>query len=192
MRKYLFVLLAVCIMLCSSACNAPSPTTEADEVATISSFYSISANEDMTYSYRIIDKNGKVLFSDDHSPREPQIEQVSRDVYGVTIQTGTGLSTNWAVYCDVENSKVSETFQYVLMAQGNYVVYANYENGEHSIIVQDIFDQSAYYQKQILENCSPVAGDVVVAARPNGDGVAVVTYLIGDDYKETELIIIFP
>ena len=108
------------------------------------------------------------------------------------VQTGTGQSTNWAVYCDVENSKVSETFQYVLMAQGNYVIYANYENDEHSVIVQNIFDKSQYYKKHILTNCSPVAGDIVIGAKPNGEGIAVVTYLTGNDYKETELTIKFP
>ena len=96
------------------------------------------------------------------------------------------------MYCDVENSKVSEAFQYVLMAQGNYVLYANYENGEHSIIVQDIFDKSQYYKKHILANCSPVAGDVVIGAKPNGEGIAIVTYLTGENYTETELTIEFP
>ena len=86
----------------------------------------------------------------------------------------------------------SETFQYVLMAQGNYVLYANYENGEHSVIVQNIFDKSEYYKKHILANCSPVVGDIVIGAKPNGEGIAVVTYLTGNDYKETELTINFP
>ncbi len=154
--------------------------------------YAITKNDDLTYTYKVVDKNGDILFSKDNATREPNVEQVNTYVLGLKVQTGTGLSTNWAVYCDVENSKVSETFQYVLMAQGNYVIYANYENGEHSVIVQNIFDKSEYYKKHILTNCSPVAGDVVIGAKPNGEGMAVVTYLTGNDYKETELTIKFP
>ncbi len=154
--------------------------------------YTITKNDDLTFSYKITDKNGDVLFSKENVSREPDIEKVNTYILGLTVQTGTGLSTNWAVFCDVENSKVSETFQYVLMAQGNYVIYVNYENGEHSIIVQNIFDKSAYYKKCILTDCSPVAADVVIGAKPNGEGVAVVTYLTGEDYKETELTIKFP
>ena len=92
----------------------------------------------------------------------------------------------------LENSKVSEAFQYVLMSQGKYVIYANYENDEHSVIVQNIFDKSQYYKKHVLENCSPVAGDIVIEAKPNGEEIAVITYLTGNDYKETELTIKFP
>ena len=154
--------------------------------------YSITKNDDLTYTYKVIDKNGNVLFSKDNATREPKVEQVNKYILGLYVQTGTGLSTNWAVYCDVENSKVSETFQYVLMAQGNYVIYANYENGEHSVIVQNIFDKSEYYKKHILTNCSPVAGDIVIGAKRNGEGIAVVTYLTGNDYKETKLTIKFP
>ena len=154
--------------------------------------YSITRNDDLTYTYKVVDKNGNVLFSKDNATREPDVEQVNTYILGLKVQTGTGQSTNWAVYCDVENSKVSETFQYVLMAQGNYVLYANYENGEHSIIVQDIFDKSQYYKQHILANCSPVAGDIVIGAKPNGEGIAIVTYLTGENYTETELTIEFP
>ena len=154
--------------------------------------YSITKNNDLTYTYKVVDKNGNVLFSKDNATREPNVEQVNTYILELKVQTGTGQSTNWAVYCDVENSKVSETFQYVLMAQGNYVLYANYENGEHSIIVQNIFDKSEYYKKHILTNCSPVAGDIVIGAKPNGEGIAVVTYLTGEDYTETEMTIKFP
>ncbi|MBR3779390.1 MAG: hypothetical protein IKL13_06710 [Clostridia bacterium] len=154
--------------------------------------YSITRNDDLTYTYKVVDKNGNVLFSKDNATREPDVEQVNTYILGLKVQTGTGQSTNWAVYCDVENSKVSEAFQYVLMAQGNYVLYANYENGEHSIIVQDIFDKSQYYKKHILANCSPVAGDIVIGAKPNGEGIAIVTYLTGENYTETELTIEFP
>ena len=154
--------------------------------------YSITRNDDLTYTYKVVDKNGNVLFSKDNATREPNVEQVNTYILGLKVQTGTGQSTNWAVYCDVENSKVSEAFQYVLMAQGNYVLYANYENGEHSIIVQDIFDKSQYYKKHILANCSPVAGDIVIGAKPNGEGIAIVTYLTGENYTETELTIEFP
>ena len=154
--------------------------------------YSITKNNDLTYTYKVVDKNGDVLFSQDNATREPNVEQVNTYILGLKVQTGTSESTNWAVYCDVENSKVSETFKYVLMAQGNYVIYADYEDGEHSVVVQNIFDKSEYYKKYILTNCSPVAGDIVKGAKPNGEGIAVVTYLTGEDYTETEMTIKFP
>lgn len=154
--------------------------------------YTITQNEDLTYSYKIVDRNGAVLFAKDSVTREPEVERVNSYVLGLTVQTGTGLSTNWAVYCDVENSKVSEIFQYVLMAQGDYVIYTKLENGKHSIVVQNIFDKSEYYKEYPLSDCAPVAGDVVIGGKPNGTGKAIVTYLTGDDYTQTEISITFP
>lgn len=154
--------------------------------------YSITKNDDLTYSYKITDKNGEVLFSDENSAKEPKIEQLNTNTLSVSVQTGTGLSTKWTVYCDVENSRVSQTFFYVLAAQGDYVVYADYENGKHSIVVQNIFDESAYYKTYTLENCSPVAADIVVDSKLNGEGSVIITYLTGENYTETDLTISFP
>ncbi len=154
--------------------------------------YSITQTDTFTYAYKVVDKNGTVLFSGETNTKLPKVTQVNTHTLEVTVQTGTGLATNWAVYCDVENSKLSETFQYVLMAQGDYVIYAKSNNGEPSVVVQNIFDKSEYYKEYVLTNCSPVAGDPVLSAKPDGEGRAVVTYLTGEDYKETELIICFP
>ena len=155
-------------------------------------FYTITKNDNGIYSVEITDKNGNSLFSKQDLTKEPCVEQVNRRILGLTVQTGTGLSTNWAIYCDVENSKVSETCYYVLLAQGDYVIYANRENDEHSIIVQNIFDKSKYYKKHILTDCSPVAADFTTGEKLNGEGVAIITYLTGDDYAEKEITINFP
>lgn len=189
--KKSLLLIVVSILLCFMAAGC---ATKLDEKGykDITDLYTVTKNEDNTYSYSFTDLNGNILFKKENVVREPKINMVSVTVYELITQTGTGLSTNWAVYCDVKDSKVSETFQYVLMAQGNYVIYADYENGEHSVIVQNIFDKSKYYKKHILTNCSPVAGDVVIGAKPNGEGIAVVTYLTGNDYTETELTIKLP
>lgn len=170
-----------------SGSNETSENTEA--TFDISQCYSVTYNGDFTYSYQVTDQQGNVLLCDDHSTREPSIKQVDTNILGVTIQTGTGLSTNWAIYCDVEKGQISETFQYVLGAQGDYVIYVTYKNGQHGIVVQDIFDKAAYCQAYPLEDCSPVAADVVVGCEFNGNGTATITYLTGEDYTETDLII---
>lgn len=182
MRKALRILLAACVFLLAACAAEPKDDT----------FYTLSQNEDQTYSYKIFDQKGDVLFGDDHCAKQPQIGKPSDHVYSVTVQAGTGLSTNWAVFCDVENSKVSEVFHYVLMAQGDYVIYATRENEQTSIVVQNIFDKAAYCQAYPLSGCSAVAGDVVLGAEPTGEETAVVTYLTGDNYTESKLTIQFP
>ena len=56
--------------------------------------YSITRNDDLTYTYKVVDKNGNVLFSKDNATREPDVEQVNTYILGLKVQTGTGQSTN--------------------------------------------------------------------------------------------------
>ena len=158
----------------------------------IADLYTVIHNEDNTYSYTFTDLNGTVFFEEEKAAREPRINQITATVYELKTQSGTGLSTNWAVYCDVENSKVSETFYYVLGAQGNYVVSANYEDGKHFITVQNIFDKSAYYKTYELENVSPVAADFALRCEFESESKATITYLAGEDYAETKMTITIP
>lgn len=182
MRKALLILLAAYIVLFCACAKEPAKQAA----------YTVSQNEDQTYSYKVFDQKGDVLFADDHCAKEPHINKVTDRVYSVTVQAGTGLATNWAVFCDVESSKVSEVFHYVLIAQGDYVIYASCENGQQSIIVQNMFDKAAYCQAYPLSNCSAVAADFVIGVELKGEGIAVVTYLTGDNYTETTLTIQFP
>lgn len=193
--KNCFVALILTILLVFSACNSTSHstsgTTESNPIN--NSPYTISTNEDLTYSYKIIAKNGDVLFSDDRSPKEPKINQVSDNVFSVTIQTGTGRSTNWAVFYDIENSKTSETFQYVLGTQDSYVFYVEFEDGNHRLVVQDIFDSNIYKKTYALQNCSAFA-DPSCELTFDGKGKATITYLTGTEtaISQTSATIYFP
>lgn len=152
----------------------------------------ITQEIDKTYSYEINDYNGQTLFSQKNLTKQPKREYVSTDIVGISIQAGTGLSTKQTTYFDLENSRVSEVFTYALTAKGNYVVYASYESEQHNIIVQNIFDKSAYYKTYTLENISPVAADFVTDCKISNDYVATITYVSGEDYTETEITIKIP
>lgn len=156
------------------------------------SFFTMTRNDDFTYSYRVVDVNGNLLFENKDYPREPKIAVVAPTVYGLVTQTGTGLSTNWAVYCDVAESKTSEFFSYVLAAKGEYVIYVDRINSEPVIIVQNIFDKAQYYKEYKLEYPSPVAADIVKDCRFDSNGNAIATYHTGDDYALAELTINIP
>ncbi len=152
----------------------------------------ITQQADKTYSYEITDYKGRILDCEDNLTREPKRQKVSTDVVGISVQTGTGLSTNYATYFDLENSKISETFYYVLTAQGDYVVCADYKDNKHFITVQNIFDKSVYYKTYELENVSPVTADFALGCNFDGDNNAIITYLTGEEYNETKITIDIP
>lgn len=158
----------------------------------IADYYTLTQNGDHTYTYRVSDINGNLLLEKESAVRAPEVQTLSPSVYGFVTQAGTGLSTNWAVYCDVELGCVSEQFNYVLMAQDNFVVYAEREENRCTVTVQNIFDKNDYCKQYELENVSSVAADFIVACTINGEGELVITYLSGENYTETERIIQFP
>lgn len=186
-----FIILVFTFLLVLSACG--STPHKSDNSAGIDSYYTINTNEDLTYSYKIIAKNGDVLFSDDRSPKEPHIDQVSNNILSVTIQTGLGRSTNWAVFCDVEKGKTSTTYQYVLGAQDNYVFYVELKDGSHHLVVQDIFDSKNYCKTYALQNCEAFA-DPSCELTFEGKGKAIITYLSGTEtaISQTNTTIYFP
>ena len=193
-KRYLIILVFV-YLLVLSACNKSSriAVTEESISAKNDFYYTISTNKDLTYSYKITAKNGNILFFDDNSQREPHIDQVNTNIFSVTIQTGTGRSTNWAVFCDVENGKTSQTYQYVLGAQDNYVFYVEFEDSAHRLVVQDIFDSSIYQKTYTLPNCGAFT-DPVCELTFESKGKAIVTYLTGNEnaISQTGATIYFP
>lgn len=145
----------------------------------------ITQEKDKTYSYEITDYKGKILDYEYNLRPQPERLCVDTDVVGISVQAGTGLSTNYAKFYDLETSKISKIFYHVIDAEDDCVVYADYRDGEHFIIVEDIFDKNQYYKEYKLENVSPVAADFVVGGGFNRKGNINITYLSGDDYTET-------
>ncbi len=186
-RRLLLILISILFSFMVVGC-----ANRFGENSDISILYTLTQNMDGTYSYSFADLKGNILFEKENVVREPKINKVSENIYELITQTGTGLSTNWAVYCDVGNSKVSETFHYVLGAKGDYVVCADCEEGKHFIIVQNIFDKSAYYKTYELENVPLVAADFTVACEFENETKATITYLAGEDYTQTEMTIDIP
>lgn len=183
MRKALLILLAACIFLLSACAGEPAKQAA----------YSVFQNEDQTYSYKIFDQKGDVLFGDDRCAQEPSIEKQTDHVYSVTVQAGTGPATNWAVFCDVKKGTVSEAFHYVLGAQGEYVFYVEFENGSHSVVVQNIFNSSRYRKVYTLQNTESFA-DPSCSLTFDGEGKATLTYLAGTEsfIYTTSATIYFP
>ena len=188
-KSLLFILVGLFVCFIVAGC-ATKPVSQGSK--DISTLYTVTKHEDQTYSYSLVDLNGNILYKNEHAVREPNIHMVSANVYGLITQAGTGRSTNWSVFCDVENGKVSETFRYVLGAQGDYVVYGDYKDGKHFIVVQHIFDKSVYSKTYELENVSPVAADFALSCEFDGDHNATITYLTGKAYTETQLTIEIP
>jgi len=155
-------------------------------------YVTITEKEQNVTSYVITGKSGTVLLSEEIVWRTAEIRQIDTNVLMYFFQAGTGPSTNSAIFFDVENERISESFVYVLHAEGEYVFCGGHEDNDHSITVKNIFDPAKCNKRTELIDCSPRASDVVVDIETVGKGKAVVTYLTGGDFKETKVEITFP
>lgn len=154
-----------------------------------SKFYKLIKNEDQTsFKYYIFDTEGESLDSGS-SETAPSLWSLGDYKMQLSVQDGIGSSTNHAKYYDLKNSKKSKTFDYVLTAKDDHVVSADYRKGEHIIIVQDIFDKEKYYKEYKLENVSDVGADFAVDGYFDEEGNIIITYLSGENCKETKYTI---
>lgn len=58
--------------------------------------------------------------------------------------------------------------------------------------VQNIFDKSAYCKTYELEKVSPVAANFSLECNFDTDNKAIITYLTGNDFKESKITIDIP
>ena len=199
MKSYISIfVVALSLLLCLCGCKNgntqninedTAPVKNTVDSYDISKFYKVIQKDDSTFDYNVFDTEGEILDSET-SVRLPSFKATGDYLMQLSVQTGTGLFTNYAKYYDLKNSKTSKTFNYVLTAKDNYVVCADYRNGKHIIIVQDIFDKEKYYKEYELENVSPVAADFAVEGHFNKKGNINITYLSGENYKETNYTIV--
>ena len=153
----------------------------------INQLYEITDNGNFTYDYVIKDRHGNILISDKDVSRKPKVNVINEDILNISVQTGTGISTRWTIYCDVNSGNVSDTYYSVLGEYEENVVFVNYDNGSHSVIIQDIFNQGEYLKEVVLEDVSETV-DPIVDYIKFDDKIKII-YLKGNNFLDTELII---
>ena len=169
---------------------SPEPICLGDFMATgipsgSSPLYAMTKTED-GYYITFSDEAGNVIYEDPCADREPRVTRLSSAIYELLSQTGTAISTNWAVYCNAKTGEVSHIFQFVLAATEEYVVYVTQEEGAAYVIVEGSFDRDLYQEKLPLAGVSAVE-EFIVSCVFDEDGNAVVTYLAGEEHTPTQL-----
>ena len=153
----------------------------------INQLYEITDNGNFTYDYVIKDRHDNILISDKDVSRKPKVNVINEDLLSISVQTGTGISTRWTIYCDVNSGNVSDTYYSVLGEYEENVVFVNYDNGRHSVIKQDILNKGEYLKEVVLEHVSETVDPIVDYVK--FDNKIKIMYLKGNNFLETELII---
>lgn len=142
---------------------------------------------DFMYYYYLFDENHNVVKSGGPLNREPHISMVNDHLIKFTLQSGTGIGTQWGYYYDTKADVFSRIFQSIYDQWDSKVAYGEVKK----VIVRDIFDKTVYYQEisSFKKPFSEVAEPITNVKFVN-DGTSIkVSYLTGLDYKEVAEII---
>lgn len=146
-----------------------------------SSFYK-TTQCDFLYSYTIYNKDNNVVKIENDLPKQPHIIMVEDNLVRVTIQSGTGIGTQFGYYYDVENDQFSTIYQCIFDQCNGLVAHTS----DGKVIIQDIFSNDGYYLEisEFQNKFSKVAYPFVdVKFSDDGKSVSV-TYFSGEDYKK--------
>ena len=205
-RITLFIVFVVCILVLYS-CQTTHTVDSSENKASMLDEYESSKSvhegitrneeilEDSTY-YKVLlsnsqyyctfyDKSHQVVRVDGPYSKIPKVSVVNDSnptLLRLTIQTGTGIGTQYGYFYLVDEMKFSETFQSILDQSENLVAYIDKEK----VVVRDIFDKTKY-DKEISDFRDPfsnVAQPITNASFSDDSKTITVTYLTGDNFRE--------
>lgn len=165
---------------CSAADNTVSKPVESEtevKPATVEQFFKISANPDYTYNFKVLTRSGAALISEENYSIKPDAELISDSI--LKLWAGEGISTHWVRYCDVDAKIVSDVYYGVRGEYESNVVYGEFRDGQHYIIVKNIFDGEKFSREYLLDDASVDADPMVEIIENNGTYSLSVTYLAG-------------
>ncbi len=154
------------------------------EVIEKNQFYKLTCEYNEYYCY-FYDSERNVVKTEGPLIKCPKVTFVNENYIKLTVQAGTGLSTQYGYYYDTQQAKFSEVFYWILAESNNQVAYAMADK----VVVQDIFDKNIYYKEiSIFEYPLAPAIEPIIKAEFIENHSILITYLTGDIFEEiTEL-----
>ena len=116
--------------------------------------YIIKKNPDGTYGITVVGRNGGHLYVNPRLPAKPTCTEISQDVLEIADRSSSNPAAHWAVYCDIQNHKVSKTYKYVLAATDNRVAFVDHRTDKFHLFVSDVFDEKEYFKGYELKDAA--------------------------------------
>lgn len=183
--KFMVALLLVCCLVgCNTTANPKAETlfsSATDNQSTPPAEYapfSTAKSSDGGYIYRIYD--GNTLVEEKYSFREPSCQYVTDTLIFVTVQTGTGRSTNWGFFYDFSSHTRSNTFYWVLDFTESKVITGDPDK----VVVESIFADDYYFEfADFDQSLAHVADSIIYAVFTEDNSAVTVTYVVDGTYE---------
>lgn len=178
----LFLSIALCFFTsCSLQTTDHAYDNSYGEVIEAGKHYRILKINGDKICYQIYNTVGDIVLSE-ITDRPLNIDVINENIIDIGIGMGTGLTIH--KYYDIENDIISEEYLYVLANLNELVAYIDVpENNsfqERKVIVQNIFDESAFHKEYQLD-FSNIDTPVIDASFSDDGLVLSVVYLSGEE-----------
>lgn len=174
--------------LCSCKCIQKEPqmglseNDNSDEkIYEESKYYKIVCKNECFYCY-FYNKDSKEVRVEGPLNKLPKVITLDNGLLRFTLQTGTGIGTQWGFFYDATQDIFSDIYQCIYDQNDNKFVFSE----ANKVIVRDIFDEEKYYKELIInkESFSKVAEPIIDVEFVQAGNAIKIIYLTGDDYKE--------
>lgn len=137
---------------------------------------------DNLYYCEIYDENNNIVKSDGPFNKLPKISISDDNLVKLTVQAGTGISTQWGYYYDIKKDCFSRIFYSIFDEYNGRMIFRD----KNKIIVRDIFDKTEYYYEiDSFKNSLSQSSEPFRKVQFVNDGERIeITYLTGNDYHE--------
>ena len=151
MKRWLLILLALTLLLMTGCDDTATPQPEppvpetshlADPKRAIEDCFVLTENQNGTYSYEIIARNGETMMEDYYIARPVTITVVNDDMLSVYGQNGDGVLDHWVVFCNVNSPQRYERIHNVVGVGETQVAFVEQRTDEYHLFVCDALNPS--------------------------------------------------
>ena len=131
--------------------HATQPDTPVDADLTPDKAYVLKKNDNGSYQVTVQGRSGTTFYTSEALGAKPTFMEANQDVLEIADRSGKVTGGHWAVYCDIQNHRVSRKYNFVLGNLDSHVAFVEHRSGEFHVFVSDVFDESVYFKGYALE-----------------------------------------
>lgn len=168
MKRHLISAACIALAVCLCACGKPK-TADPDDYG-----YTLTQQDNGTYTLQVEANDGSTLYLRERLTEEPQCLALNTDTLQIVGNHDSG--TQWAVFCNVAEDKVSDAIGNYVTANDTKVAYVDYLTDAYHLFVRDIYDETLYLEAVTLTGLVVQEDGALVTDAKLKNGKLTVTY----------------
>lgn len=169
----------------STAATQPDAPSGSD--LTPDKAYMLKKTDNGSYQATVKGRNGNVFYTTEALGTKPTFLEANQDVLEISDRSAKVTGAHWAIYCDIQNHRVSKKYEFVLANLDSHVAYVDYRSDKFHVFVSDVFDESVYFKGYPLEGAITTETSFPQVEYKLNGSTLTVTYLTKEGTKSIDI-----